>query len=86
MNHTHEQLRPYLRCQICARRLRRPPVFRRRRVVFPLPLIAVAPDIPKGRSWPRRRWITWEEVGIGLTLALGFWVTLLACVVVLFLS
>lgn len=83
--HTHGRMRTYARCQMCARRLRRLPV-RRRQVVKVIPLIAVAPAIPKGATTPRESWITWGEVGIGLALALGFWVTALACAVVLVVS
>ena len=83
--HTHGRMRTYARCQMCARRLKLAPV-RRRRIVKVIPLLAVAPDIPRGAPPPTRKWVTWEEVGIGLTIALGFWVTLLACAVLLFLS
>lgn len=82
--HTHGRMRTYARCQMCARRLKRLPVVRRQ-VVKVIPLIAVAPNIPKGPpALPRRKWLTWEEVGIGLTLALGFWVV--ACAAALVLS
>lgn len=84
--HTHGRMRTHARCQMCARRLRRIPVVRRQ-VVKVIPVIAVAPDIPKGApAMPTRPWVTWEEVGIGLTLALGAWLTVALCLAALLLS